>query len=125
MSASLLVLVGSALGGLARHWVGLGVAAWLGPRLPWATLAVNVLGSFVIGLAAAAVAADGRLAGAAWVRPFVMVGLCGGFTTFSAFSLQTLELLQAGRHGAALAYMAGSLAACIAVVWAGWVMGRG
>ena len=59
------------------------------------------------------------------LRAFVMVGLCGGFTTFSAFSLQTLELLQAGRHGAALAYMAGSLAACVAVVWAGWVVGRG
>ena len=58
MGASLLVLIGSALGGLARYWVGLGVAAWLGPRLPWATLGINVLGSFVIGLATAAVAAD-------------------------------------------------------------------
>lgn len=124
MGASLLVLVGSALGGLARHWVGLGVAAWLGPRLPWATLGINVLGSFVIGLAAAAIAADGRLADAAWVRPFVMVGLCGGFTTFSAFSLQTVELLQGGEVGWALAYALGSVALCLLATWAGLAVGR-
>lgn len=58
------------------------------------------------------------------VRAFVMVGLCGGFTTFSAYSLQSLELLQAGRHAAALAYMAGSVLACLLSVWAGWSLGR-
>lgn len=123
MDASLLVLIGSALGGLARHWVGLGVAAWLGPRLPWATLGINVLGSFVIGLAAA-IAADGRAGDAAWVRPFVMVGLCGGFTTFSAFSLQTVELLQGGEVGWALAYALGSVALCLLATWAGLAVGR-
>ena len=123
MDASLLVLIGSALGGLARHWVGLGVAAWLGPRLPWATLGINVLGSFVIGLAAA-IAADGRAGDAAWVQPFVMVGLCGGFTTFSAFSLQTVELLQGGEVGWALAYALGSVALCLLATWAGLAVGR-
>lgn len=58
------------------------------------------------------------------MRAFVMVGLCGGFTTFSVYSLQSLELLQAGRHAAALAYMAGSVLACLLSVWAGWSLGR-
>lgn len=124
MNESLQVLVGSALGGLARYWMGLGAAALLGPRLPWGTLAINVLGSFVIGLYGAATAADGRFAGAFWARPLVMVGLCGGFTTFSSFSLQTVELLHAGELGWAAAYVLGSVALCLLATWAGIVLGQ-
>lgn len=124
MSASLQVLIGSALGGLARYWFGLGVAALLGPRLPWATLAINVLGSFAIGLFAAATVVDGRLAGFADARPFVMAGLCGGFTTFSAFSLQTVELIQGGEAGWALAYALGSVILCLVATAAGLLAGR-
>ncbi|MBC7799824.1 MAG: fluoride efflux transporter CrcB [Gemmatimonadaceae bacterium] len=133
MAVSFWVLIGSALGGLARYWLGVAVAAWLGTAFPWGTLLINVLGSFVIGLFAAAtdqrglfagaLAPDGSFAGIE-VRAFVMVGLCGGFTTFSAFSLQSLELLQAGRSAAAAAYAAGSVGACILSVWAGWALGR-
>lgn len=119
MKLSLLVLAGSALGGLARLWLGIWSVALLGPDFPWGTLAINVLGSFVIGLAA-----TGLPIAQAGGRAFVMVGLCGGFTTFSAFSLQSLELLQASRPAAAAGYMTGSVAACLAATWLGFVLGR-
>lgn len=123
MAVSLWVLLGSAVGGLTRYWVGVWVAGWAGAGFPWGTLLINVLGSFVIGLVGAGVAERGWSTAPVDLRAFVMVGLCGGFTTFSAFSLQTLELLQAGRHGAALAYMVGSVTACVVVAWAGWMAG--
>lgn len=131
---SLWVMLGSALGGLARYWLGTWVAAWTGPSFPWGTLLINVLGSFVIGLFAAALGERGLLGdalgrgglflGVVDLRAFVMVGLCGGFTTFSSFSLQTLELLQAGRTGPALGYVAGSVLACLLATWGGWALGR-
>lgn len=129
---SLWVMLGSALGGLARFWLGAWVAAWTGLGFPWGTLLINVLGSFVIGLFAAALGERGIFSDAlgqgylAFVdlRAFAMVGLCGGFTTFSSFSLQSLELMQAGRYGPALGYMAGSALSCLGAVWAGWMLGR-
>ena len=90
------VALGSALGGVARHWCS-GVAARLwGESFPWGTIIVNVAGSFVIGLFATLTAPDGRVAASSEARVFVMVGLCGGYTTFSAFSLQSLALARAG-----------------------------
>ena len=134
MAVSLWVMLGSALGGLLRYWLGVGVAALTGPSFPWGTLLINVTGSFVIGLFAAALGErglfsdalghNGQFLGFVDLRAFVMVGLCGGYTTFSSFSLQSLELLQAGRHAPALAYMAGSVLACLLAAWAGWVLGR-
>jgi len=117
--SSLLVLAGSGAGGLARLWLGVWMVALAGPDFPWGTLLINVLGSFVIGLAATAIPVANDDA-----RAFVMVGLCGGFTTFSAYSLQGLELLQAARIGAALAYMLGSVLLCVVTTWAGWALGR-
>ena len=119
MRFSLLVLAGSALGGLARFWLGAWMVVVAGPDFPWGTLLINVAGSLLIGLAATAIPVSSDAA-----RAFVIVGLCGGFTTFSAYSLQTLELLQADRIPAALAYMAASVAACLAATWLGWVLGR-
>ena len=116
---SLLVLAGSALGGLARYWLVIAGAFLLGPDFPWATLLVNVVGSFVIGAVSAATDARADVA----VRAFVAVGICGGFTTFSSFSLQTLEMMQAGRMAAALAYAGMSMVLCLASVWAGWALG--
>ena len=101
MSLSALVILGSALGGLARYWLAIVVGAWLGPGFPWGTLLINVLGSLVIGLAGSATDAREHAA----FRAFLMVGVCGGFTTFSSFSLQTLELMQNGREGSALLYV--------------------
>ena len=119
MRLSLLILAGSALGGLARFWFGVWSLSAFGPDFPWGTLAINVIGSFVIGLAA-----TGLPVAASDARGLVMVGFCGGFTTFSSYSLQSLELLQTERWAAALAYMAGSVGLCLAATTAGWALGR-
>lgn len=119
------VALGSAIGGVARYGVGLAVARAVGAAFPWGTLLINVVGSFVIGLYGALTLADGPMpAGAEW-RAFVMVGFCGGFTTFSSFSLQTVDLLQAGETAAAASYVAGSVALCVAGAFLGyWVASR-
>ena len=122
---SLWVALGSALGGLARYWVGAWVQAVAGAAFPWGTLLINVVGSFVIGLVAAGIAERGWAVPAVDLRAFVMVGVCGGFTTFSSFSLQTLELLNAGRVAAALAYIGGSVVLCLVATGGGIVLGRG
>lgn len=119
MKLSLLVLIGSALGGLARFWLGIWSVALLGPDFPWGTMGINVLGSFAIGLAATALPVEASPA-----RALDMIGLCGGFTTFSSYSLQTYELLRADRIVAALGYTGGSVAACLAATALGWWVGR-
>jgi fluoride exporter len=120
----LAVAVGGALGSLARFWVAAAMTMLTGPRFPWGTLLINVLGSFIIGLVAGLTAMPSRVAMHPDVRVFLMVGICGGFTTFSAFSLQSLELLQAGEMIPAAGYMIGSVVLCLAGVWAGWLLGR-
>ena len=104
--------LGGALGSVARYAVSLGAARWLGAGFPWGTLIVNVAGSFAIGLLAALVTADGRPALGGDARAFVMIGLLGGFTTFSSFSLETLNLARSGALGAA-ATNAGSRCSCV------------
>ena len=118
------VAIGGALGSMARFWMTLAVASLTGPRFPWGTLAINVIGSFVIGWFGALSGVEGRLSVPADARIFVMTGICGGYTTFSAFSLQTVELFQAGEIAAALLYTAGSFALCLLGVWAGVAVGR-
>ena len=120
------VAIGSALGGVGRYWCGVAFAERLGEGFPWGTIFVNVTGSFVIG----AVAAMGASLDWPWlpahhVRAFVVVGLCGGYTTFSAFSLQTLTLLQEGAWAAALGNVALSVAVCLIAVWLGYLAGLG
>ncbi len=121
MNAYFWIAVGSALGGVARHWSGEAAARLLGLAFPWGTLFVNVLGSFVIGLFFAATGPDGRVTVSAEAKAFVMVGLCGGFTTFSAFSLQTLALMQDGEWLRAGANIAASVILCLLAVWLGYV----
>ena len=120
LTAYALIALGGALGSVARAWLGTALAALTGPAFPWGTIAINVLGSFVIGLFGTLTATDGRFAASFDVRAFVMVGLCGGFTTFSSFSLQTLELLRDGRPGQALGNAVLSVALCLASVAAGY-----
>lgn len=119
------VAAGGALGSVARAWLGVVIGQLTGPGFPWGTLAINVLGSFVIGWFGAITSMDGRWDVHANWRVFVMVGLCGGFTTFSAFSLQTMELLRAGAPGRAGAYVVGSVVLCVLGTWAGLALGRG
>jgi CrcB protein len=124
LATYLIIGLGSALGGVARFGCGgLALALW-GPSFPWGTIIVNVLGSFVIGGFATLTGPDGRWLVAPLGRQFVMVGLCGGYTTFSAFSLETFELLRAGRATAAGANAGGSVALCLIAVLAGHLLAR-
>jgi CrcB protein len=116
----LVVALGSALGGMARYGVGLLAVRLVGASFPWGTLLINVVGSFVIGLFGALTLADGPMPASAELRVFVMVGICGGFTTFSSFSLQTVDLLQAGETGAAAFYIVASVALCLAGTFLGY-----
>src|SRR5438128_2642061 len=100
------IAIGSALGGIARYWCS-GVAAELvGETFPWGTLIVNVVGSFVIGFFASLTGPDGKYFVGTTARQFVMVGFCGGYTTFSSFSIQTLNLMNDGEWLRAGANMA-------------------
>lgn len=116
------IAVGSAIGGVARFWLSGVVARLAGETFPWGTLLINVSGSFVIGFFATLTGPDGRFFVGTTGRQFVMVGLCGGFTTFSAFSLQTLNLLNDGEWPAAGCYIAASVVLCLAAVWAGYAL---
>jgi fluoride exporter len=113
------IAIGSALGGMARYWCAVWSASHMGELFPWGTLIVNVAGSFVIGFFGTLTGSDGRLPVGAEARLFVMVGFCGGFTTFSSFSLQTLLLLREGDWMRAGGNVVGSVALCMLAVWLG------
>lgn len=115
--------LGSALGALARFVCTVAMVGLLGPAFPWGTLAVNVLGSFVIGLYATLTEPDGRLLASPAQRQFVMAGFCGGFTTFSIFSLETLLLVEAQAFGLAGIHVGASLGLWLIFVWIGYRIG--
>jgi fluoride exporter len=96
MLAYLWVALGGALGSVSRYWLSGVVAARWGETFPWGTLVVNVTGSVLIGFLSALGLPEGRWLAPPGVRLFFMVGVCGGYTTFSSFSLQTLNLLRDG-----------------------------
>lgn len=113
------IAIGGALGSVARFWCSGLVARQVGETFPWGTLAVNVSGSFVIGLFATMTDPEGRLLVSPGFRQFVMIGVCGGYTTFSSFSLQTLKLVQEREWLYAGLNILGSLALCLVAVWLG------
>lgn len=118
------IAAGGALGSLARYLLSLW-ALPLDPVLPWGTIITNVLGCTVIGFVGTFTLASGRYPIPENARLFLMVGFCGGFTTFSAFSLQTLELLRAGAITRAFINVAASVILCVAAVGIGhWVAAR-
>jgi CrcB protein len=109
MTAFLLVFLGAGLGGVARHGVNLGCARWCGVDFPWGTLAVNVIGSFAMGALVGWLAFK---AGEGWsqnARLFLATGVLGGFTTFSAFSLDVMLLWERGEALAAATYVGASV----------------
>ena len=116
------VAIGSALGGVARYWCSGVVAHYVGETFPWGTLIVNVIGSFLIGLIATVSGTDGRFLIPPEARQFMMVGILGGFTTFSSFSLQTLNLARDGEWLLAGANVVGSVVLCLIMVWVGHVL---
>jgi CrcB protein len=115
----LVVLAGSALGGLARYVVSGLVGAQFGETFPWGTVIVNITGCFVIGFFATLTAPDGRLFVGAGTRQFVVTGFCGGYTTFSSFSLQTLNLMNDGEWLRAGGNVLGSVTLCLFATWLG------
>jgi fluoride exporter len=118
MSTYLWVGLGSALGGMLRHAVSLWVMARWPGVFPWGTVAVNVSGSLAIGFLFFAMGSDNK-----W-RDLVMVGFLGGYTTFSAFSLQSLNLMREGQWTAAVANVAGSVVLCLGAVALGFWLAR-
>jgi CrcB protein len=112
----LLVMLGGAIGAGARHLVGVFTLARLGPGFPWGTLTVNLAGGLAIGLLAGWLARSG---GSESLRLFAAVGVLGGFTTFSAFSLETFLMIERGQIGAAAFYVAASVIGSIAFLFLG------
>lgn len=119
MIAVFQVALGGAIGAVLRYASVLLAARVFGAGFPAGTLIVNVLGSFVMGIVAVVVLSRPGLA------PFVMAGVLGGFTTFSAFSLDTLRLIEAGRHLSALFYVGGSVGLSLFALFIGLIIGRG
>src|ERR1700739_309163 len=105
----LAVALGGALGTVGRYFISGVVANAFGETFPWGTLNINITGSFVIGFFGTLTAPDGRLMVSGTTRQFVMVGLCGGYTTFSSFSLQTLNLMRGGEWAPAAGNILGSV----------------
>jgi CrcB protein len=118
----LYVALGGAIGSVGRYWVRLAATPPSGGTFPWSTILINAAGSFVIGFFSTLTMPDGQLPASADVRTFVMVGICGGFTTFSSFSLQTFAVLRAGDWMGAMANVLLSFVLCIAAVVLGHVV---
>jgi len=117
------VTIGSALGGLLRY----AISRWtmsLSMHFPYGTVLINILGSFVIGYFGTLTLQSGKYPESDNVRLFVMVGVCGGFTTFSSFSLQTFDLLRMGAWGRALANAVFSVVLCVAAVGVGHMLAQ-
>jgi CrcB protein len=119
--AYVLIAIGSALGGMGRYFVSGVVTTLTGGTFPYGTMLVNITGCLVIGFFATLTGPDGRWLVGTPARQFVMVGLCGGYTTFSSFSLETLYLARAGEWMSATANAAGSVILCILSVWIGYI----
>jgi CrcB protein len=124
LSGYLWIALGSALGGVGRYWLSGVLARSYGETFPVGTLVVNVTGSFLIGLVAALTDTEGRLLMSPAARSFLMLGVLGGYTTFSSFSLQTLNLVRDGEWLYAGANVVLSVVLCLVAVWAGHVVGQ-
>lgn len=118
----LLVMLGGAVGSAARFLIGRATLAWFGPDYPWGTLAVNLIGGLAMGLLAGGLLRFGQMG--EQMRLLLGVGLLGGFTTFSAFSLDTVLMLERGAWAMALGYVLVSVIGSIAALAAGLGMMR-
>ncbi|MGH6617798.1 fluoride efflux transporter CrcB [Sphingomonas sp.] len=117
MNSLLLVMAGGAVGSGARFLTGRATLAWFGPSFPWGTLAVNLIGGFLMGALVGSLA-RAAVPGENW-RLLIGVGVLGGFTTFSAFSLDTVAMLQRGDFGMAALYILASVIGSIVALFAG------
>ena len=110
---------------MSRYWVNGLVSVKFGATFPWGTLVINVAGSFVIGVIGALASPEGRMDSSTrlFATQFLMVGVCGGYTTFSSFSLQTLNLLREREWLYAGGNVLLSVVLCLIAVWLGWMLG--
>lgn len=122
MLAYLWVALGGAVGSMGRFWLSGAVARHVGELFPWGTLAVNIVGSFAIGFFGTLTGTEGRWLVPVGLRQFFMLGVCGGFTTFSSFSLQTLNLAEDGEWFRAGANAVLSVALCLLGVGLGHLL---
>lgn len=123
MLNTLLVFLGCGIGGVFRYWIIAFSHSVLGRELPHGTIFINVSGSFLIGLLGILIQ-EKFIALDAPMRVLLIAGFLGGYTTFSAFSMDTLNLIEAGRYLVAIAYVLGSVLLCLAGVWAGVFLGK-
>lgn len=118
----ILVGFGSAIGGIFRYWLSGAVANRFGQSFPWGTIIVNITGCVVIGFFNTITGPDGRFMVSPASRTFFMIGICGGYTTFSSFSLQTLNLVEDGQWWQAGGNILGSVLFCLLGVWLGHLL---
>ncbi len=124
MGAWLAVAVGGAMGSVARFWLAGAMTTLTGPRFPWGTLLINILGSFVIGLVAGLTLTPARVGMHPDIRNFLMTGICGGFTPFSACSRQPVEVLHTGCDAGLNITQLHVVLLCLIATWSGWLLGR-
>lgn len=122
MNKVIAIALGGAAGCVLRYWMSTGVHSLLGRGFPYGTLAVNVLGSLLMG--ALFVLFVERLSSDGLWRAAILVGVLGGFTTFSSFSIETFNLIEEGALLKALLNMSASLVLCVGATWVGVVLGR-
>ena len=125
LHAYVLVFLGAGLGGALRHGVNLAALHWLGSAFPYGIFAINVTGSLVMGLVAGWLGLHASSDWAAWTRLFLATGVLGGYTTFSAFSLDAMALIEQEAFGLAGLYIVGSVAASVAACGLGLIAARG
>jgi fluoride exporter len=122
MRLLVLATVGGGIGAGARYLMQAAMIRWLGAGFPWWTFAINILGSFLMGVVVVLVTA--RFGGSPEMRTFLATGILGGFTTFSAFSLDAANLVDTKQHAAAAFYMAGSVGFSILALYAGLALAK-
>lgn len=122
MLNTLTIALGGAIGSVMRFWFSGLIARVWGETFPWGTIIVNITGCFVIGLFFTVTGSEGRVLVAPLWRQFFMIGICGGYTTFSSFSLQTLNLANDGQWLRAGANVVISVIACLVAVWLGHML---
>ena len=120
MFTYLIIAIGGAIGSMGRYWISGMVAERWGESLPWGTVVVNSTGSLLIGFIFGITAPGSRLLAPVGFREFFMIGICGGYTTFSSFSLQSLQMLQEGEWLKAALYSAVALLTSFVGVWLGF-----